>query len=395
MSAQYDVVVVGARVAGAATALLLARAGARVALVDRNAYGSDTISTHGLMRGAVLQLSRWGLLDEVVRAGTPRIERTLFHYADSDPEQVAIRATPGVDALYAPRRHVLDRILVDAAAKAGVHVHHEVKVTELLQNKDERVLGVRGQDRTGRNIELHATVTVGADGLRSTVASLAGAEVVERGRTRSAVLYRYYAGARPAGYELAYSVGSAAGFIPTNDGQTCVFVATTPDHLRTLRRDGADQAFSALLTDTAPHLADRIAAADPESRLTGWAGVANFVRRSGGPGWALVGDAGYFKDPITMHGITDGLRDAELLADQLVAVLGGQVPESVALTRYQAIREHLSRAMIGATEAVAAYTWDLDQVRVLLREVSSAMSDEVEHLQTHPAPPLLTGDRRA
>ena len=82
MSTAYDVVVVGGRVAGASTAMLLARAGARVALVDRAAYGSDTLSTHGLMRAGVLQLSRWGLLDDVVAAGTPPIRRTLFHYTD-------------------------------------------------------------------------------------------------------------------------------------------------------------------------------------------------------------------------------------------------------------------------------------------------------------------------
>ena len=134
MSTAYDVVVVGGRVAGASTAMLLARAGARVALVDRTAYGSDTLSTHGLMRSGVLQLFRWGLLDDVVAAGTPPIRRTLFRYADGESALVSIRPSAGVDALYAPRRYLLDRILVDAAAKAGVDVRHLTTVTGLLRS---------------------------------------------------------------------------------------------------------------------------------------------------------------------------------------------------------------------------------------------------------------------
>jgi flavin-dependent dehydrogenase len=118
--------------------------------------------------------------------------------------------------------------------------------------------------------------------------------------------------------------------------------------------------------------------------LLGWAGVPGFVRHSWGPGWALVGDAGYFKDPITTHGMTDALRDAELLTDEILETLTGIVPEAVALARYQATRERLSSRLFEATEAVASYDWDLEQVRTLLRQVSSAMSDEVLHLQSLP-----------
>src|SRR5512144_2548666 len=168
MKNSYDVVVVGARVAGASTALLLARAGLDVALVDRAPYGSDTLSTHALMRAGVLQLSRWDMLPAVVAAGTPPVERTLFHYADGDTVQVSIRPSPGVDALYAPRRRLLDRILVDAAAAAGVDVHHGVTVTGLLGSGDgRRVEGVQAVTRSGAPLEVRARFTVGADGVRS------------------------------------------------------------------------------------------------------------------------------------------------------------------------------------------------------------------------------------
>ena len=121
----YDAIVVGARVAGAATAMLLARRGLRVLMVDRRRPGSDTLSTHALMRGGVLQLSRWGLLDRVIAAGTPAVTQTVLHYGDTS-ETVAIRPKAGVPSLFAPRRTVLDPILVDAAEEEGVDVRYGV-----------------------------------------------------------------------------------------------------------------------------------------------------------------------------------------------------------------------------------------------------------------------------
>ena len=386
MSSRYDVVVVGSRVAGASTALLLARGGARVALVERAAYGTDTVSTHALMRAGVHQLHRWGLLDEIVATGVPAVRRTTFHYSDGEPVEVAIRSSAGVAALYAPRRHVLDRMLVDAAGAAGVDVRHEAVVTALLRDNTGRVAGVRAADRAGRAFDVPAMITVGADGIRSTVADGAGSAVVRRGRSCSAMLYRYYADLPATGYEWAYGHRAAAGFIPTNEGRTGVFVGTTPCRLRALRRDGTERAFATLLAAAAPRLAERIASAAPDSRVHGWAGATGFMRRSWGSGWALVGDAGYFKDPITTHGMTDALRDAELLADAILEALAGVVPEAVALARYQAIRDQLSSELFDVTERVASYAWGLDEVRSLLRQVSSAMNAEVRHVQSLPSP---------
>ena len=390
----YDVVVVGGRVAGASTALLLARAGVRVALVERSSAGSDTVSTHGLMRAGVLQLSRWGLLDQVVAAGTPAIGCTLFHYADGRCVRVSIQPRAGVDALYAPRRYLLDRILVDAAQEAGVDVLHETSVTALRRDEQGRVRGVRAASRGERTIEIAASMTVGADGIRSTVAELAGAPVVRQGRSSSAVLYRYFSGLSAEGYEWAYGDGAAAGLIPTNDGETCVFVATTPQRMRSLRRTGTEHAFSTVLGRAAPALFDRVVAATPASRMRGWGGAPGHVRRSWGPGWALVGDAGYFKDPITTHGMTDAMRDAELLAGEILEATGGRLPEAVALARYQATRDRLSGEFFATTEDVARYDWDVDGVQTLLRRVSSAMSDEVDYVQALPdrrIAPILKG----
>jgi flavin-dependent dehydrogenase len=377
---QFDVIVVGGRVAGASTALLLARAGVRVAVLERAYRGTDTLSTHALMRAGVLQLARWGVLDGLRAAGTPAVRHTTFHYSDGESAHVSIRPGAGVDALYAPRRHLLDRVLADAAGEAGADVRHGTTVTAVVRDDTGRVVGVRVEDTAGAAAELRAPLTVGADGVRSLVARQTAAPVLARGRSRSAILYRYYADLDATGYEWAYGPATGAGFIPTNDGLTGVFVSTTPAGLRAVRGEGADHGFTTLLARTRTSLAGRAADATPVGRLHGWVGPPGFARRAWGPGWALVGDAAYYKDPLTTHGLTDALRDAELLSDEIVEALAGDTPAPVALARYQATRERLTRRFFEATDEVASYAWDLPDLRILLRRVSSAMSDEVDHL---------------
>jgi menaquinone-9 beta-reductase len=144
----YDVVVIGARCAGAATALLLARRGFRVLAVDKSRHGSDTLSTHALMRGGVLQLARWGLLDAVRAAGTPSVSTTTFHYGEV-PVEVVIKPRDGIDALYAPRRTVIDPILADAAAEAGAEILRGPRLVDLIRTSEGRVEGVVVEDRPG------------------------------------------------------------------------------------------------------------------------------------------------------------------------------------------------------------------------------------------------------
>jgi 2-polyprenyl-6-methoxyphenol hydroxylase-like FAD-dependent oxidoreductase len=386
---EYDVVVVGGRVAGASTALLLALEGLRVAVVEREEVGRDTVSTHALMRAGVLQLARWGLLDQVREAGTPRIGHTMFGYPDGKRVTVSLRSSRGVDGLYAPRRTVLDRILIEAAEAAGAHVLRRNAV-RLVPGPGDRVGGVVTLTEQGTEVPVRAAFTVGADGFRSTVARQAGAVTLRRGRSASALLYRYVHGMETAGYEWFYGRGAAAGLIPTNDDATCVFVSTTPEEMRALRTDGPEQAFQQLLGASDPGLADRLALSRGQGRLHGWKGAPARVRRPWGPGWALVGDAGCYKDPITTHGITDSLRDAELLAHAVVRTLDGGLQPARALATYQQTRDRLSRHLWDVTEEVAGYRWDADSVRVLLRNVSAAMSDEVNLLESLPFPhPLV------
>ena len=393
----HDVIIVGARCAGSATAMLLARRGLRVLVLDRARYGSDTVSTHALMRGGVLQLQRWGLLDEIVAAGTPPVTRVVFHYPD-ETTPISLKPAAGVRALYAPRRTVLDRVLADAASAAGADVRFGVTVTELLRDETGRVTGVAGNDADGRRLLASAPLTVGADGIRSLVAREVDAPVLRTARWNgTAVLYGYWDDLPVDGYEWLYAPGAGAGLIPTNDGQTGVFVGTTPKHMKAARRAGtAQRAFSTLLETVSPAAAERVCAAGAPQHLRGFAGMPGYLRQSWGPGWALVGDAGYFEDPLSTHGITDALRDAELLDVAVGEIHSGFTTEASALAGYQKTRDVLAGRLFGTVEVIASFTWTIPDLRRLLLEASSAMSEQVEALQGFDQPdqsraPVMAG----
>jgi 2-polyprenyl-6-methoxyphenol hydroxylase-like FAD-dependent oxidoreductase len=379
----YDVVVVGARAAGAATALLLARAGLRVLLVDRGQYGSDTMSTHALMRGGVLQLTRWGLLDAVIASGTPPVRLTTFRYA-KDVVTVEILPSFGVDALYAPRRTVLDRLLVDAATAAGVDTMFRSAVTDLCRDRHRNVNGVIGRSRDGASFEVRARVVVGADGIRSSIAGLVDARPTRVGEaTNTAVTYGYWSELETNGYEWAFRPRAASGFIPTNDGKTCVF-ASAPREL--IGRGGLGPLTQAV-ADSSPELAARLAHGIPPAHFRTFRAQPGFVRHCWGRGWALVGDAAYFKDPITAHGLTDALRDAELLARAILEVFAG-ADEGDALGCYETTRNALSADLFDVTEIIAGYRWMDEEIGDLLIRLSRAMSAEVRALAGLPGLPV-------
>ena len=143
-------------------------------------------------------------------------------------------------------------------------------------------------------------------------------------------------------------------------------------------------AYANLLAEAAPELLDGLR--NP-GRLRLFAGRRRgYVRRSYGPGWALVGDAGYYKDPITSHGLTDALRDAELLSRAIVAAARGETTEPMALASYQSIRDRLSARLFAVTDEIASFRWDLDRIPGLLTELSDAMVDEVTSLSELDAP---------
>ncbi|TJW30951.1 MAG: NAD(P)/FAD-dependent oxidoreductase, partial [Mesorhizobium sp.] len=182
----------GARCAGASTAMLLSRAGLRVLAVDRQSYGSDTLSTHALMRPAVVQLSRWGLLQPLIQSGAPVIKSTTFHYGEQEVT-VPIRPEPDIPGLIAPRRTVLDRMLVDAARAAGATILHDTPVHDLVFDSHGRVRGVALRDAAGQTREVRADLVVGTDGLGSFVARKVEARTLVQGRCSVAHVFSYIA----------------------------------------------------------------------------------------------------------------------------------------------------------------------------------------------------------
>lgn len=378
IDSSYDVIVAGARCAGASTAMLLARAGLRVLVVDPARPGSDTLSTHALMRGGVLQLARWGVLDGVVRAGTPAVRRTTFHYGE-DRVPVEIQPRDGVDALYAPRRTLLDSLLVQAAARAGAQVEHGLALTRLIRDLSGRVRGAAVSAAGGPEVEVRASIVVGADGLRSRVARLVGAEVEHAGQHGGACVFGYWPEVPVDGYHWHYRPDVSAGIIPTNDGETCIFAAMPTTRFHEGLGRGLEALYGEVLSEAAPEVASELkerGAAPP--KLRAFPGAPGFMRRAWGPGWALVGDAGFFRDPITAHGITDALRDAELLAGAIFA--GGDAD----LAAYQAARDAVVRPLMDITDRIASFAWDLEEVQGLHRAFSRAMGAGLEVLRTSP-----------
>jgi 2-polyprenyl-6-methoxyphenol hydroxylase-like FAD-dependent oxidoreductase len=368
----YDAVIIGARCAGAATGLLLARSGAKVLVVDRQAYGADTMSTHALMRGAVVQLERWGLTADITAAGTPAIRSTTFHYG-SEAVRVAIKPEHGVECLFAPRRTVLDRLLVDAARKVGAAVRHGVALCELQFASNGRIIGVTLKDASRSCMTVKTAIVIGADGRQSTIAQLVNARSYVKGCSASGIVFGYYENLTRDGSHWYFAKNVAAGVIPTNSGH-CVFAAVpAPRFFSTFRRD-VRRGFLAVLESACPGLRTEVERGTLIGRLRGFGGTPGYVRECHGAGWALVGDAGYFKDPLTAHGITDAFRDAELLSR---AIVDGSTR---ALEVYQSERDVLALPLLRITDTIAAFSWSLDEVKSLHVQLSTVMNAEASYV---------------
>jgi flavin-dependent dehydrogenase len=341
----YDAIVVGARCAGSPTAMLLARKGYRVLLLDKAGFPSDTLSVHYIHQPGVASLAKWGLLDAVIASNCPPIRRQRI---DFGPFALAGHATPvdGIAEAYAPRRTVLDQILVEGAAAAGAEVREHFSVHELLMD-GERVTGIRGHAVGGAMVTEQARIVIGADGLRSLVARSVQAPTYNATPALTCAYYTYFSDVPIAGVELYPRPGQMIIAAPTNDGQTLVIVYWPRAAFHEVRADIEGHFLKAL--ESAPALAARLREGRRSERFRGTADLPNQFRQSHGPGWALVGDAGYHKDPILAQGISDAFRDAELLAEAVDAGLSGSEPLAGALAGYQRRRDEHVGPMFGTT----------------------------------------------
>ena len=310
----YDAIIVGARCAGSPTAMLLARMGYRTLLVDKAHFPSDTISTHILWPHGAELLHRWGLFDPLAATGCPPV--ALGMVMDVGPFELrgGVKDTNGGRGGLCPRRTVLDKLLVDAAGEAGAELREKFVVESLVWDGD-RVAGIRGHGSHGGTVEERARVVIGADGVRSMVAKAVGAPDYDTHPTLAMYCYSYYSGFDAADLEQHFREYQGIGCFPTNDGLTLIAAVWPTSRFEEIRADVEGSFIKACAT--VETVADRLQDARRETKWLATAGVANYFRRPYGPGWALVGDAAYDKDPITAQGISDAFIDADGLVKAL------------------------------------------------------------------------------
>jgi 2-polyprenyl-6-methoxyphenol hydroxylase-like FAD-dependent oxidoreductase len=330
----YDAIVVGARCAGSPTAMLLARKGYRVLVVDRATFPSDTVSTHVVQPLGVAALARWGLIDRLTATGCPPVHTYTYDFGP-----VTISGAPGTHeapVAYCPRRTILDKLLVDAAAEAGAEIREDFTVDEILI-EDGRVVGIKGRSKGGDVVSERAKIVVGADGRYSNVAAAVRPEPYNERPPLLAAYYTYWSGLPMDGRFETY-IRAHRGFAaaPTHDGLTITVGGWPYAEFETNKKDVEGNFLK--MFDLVPEFAERVRGAKREAPFAG-AAVTNFFRKPYGPGWTLVGDAGYNKDPITAQGINDAFRDAERCAIALDQTFTEARSFDEAMGEYQRARD--------------------------------------------------------
>jgi 2-polyprenyl-6-methoxyphenol hydroxylase-like FAD-dependent oxidoreductase len=342
----YDAIIVGARCAGAPTAMLLARKGYRILLVDKATFPSDTISTHIIWPHGAEILDRWGLLDRLGATGCPPIALRLLFDVGPFALKGGVTDTNAGRGGFCPRRTVLDKLLVDAAIEAGAELREGFTVEAVLWDGD-RVAGIKGHSRTGGAIEERARVVIGADGVHSLIAKSVRALEYDVKPPLATNYYSYYRGFEAEDLEEYIRDFQAVGCFPTHDGLTLIAVLWPSSRFQEIRTDIERHVRRAL--ESTPTVADRLQGATREEKWIGTAGVPNYFRQPFGPGWALVGDAAYGKDPITAQGISDAFIDVEGLVTALDDGWSGRHPLGDALMAHQASRDQRAKPMFDFT----------------------------------------------
>ena len=332
MNTAYDAIIVGARCAGSPTAMLLARKGYRVLLIDRATFPSDTVSTHVIHPIGAAALARWGLRDRLAATGCPPIDTYAFDFGP-----FTLSGSPGTAAApvaYCARRTVLDKLLVDAAAEAGAEVREGFTVEEVMVENGV-VVGIKGRSRGGDSLRERARLVIGADGRHSLVAQAVQPDQYNERPPLLAAYYTYWSGLPMDGRFETY-IRAHRGFAaaPTHDGLTLTVGGWPYAEFEANKKDIEGHFMK--MFELSPEFAARIGKAKRVAPFAG-AVVTNFFRKPYGPGWALVGDAGYNKDPITAQGITDAFRDAGLCSAAADQAFAGARPFNNAMDEYHVL----------------------------------------------------------
>ncbi len=334
----YDAIIVGARCAGSPTAMLLARNGHKVLVVDRATFPSDTLSTHFLTSEGVKSLAKWGLLDRVMATGCPAITDMSISWGGMLMPSIADPAYLPI----CPRRTILDMILVEAAREAGAEVREGFSFDDVIVESGT-VVGILGHNRAGQQVEERAKIVIGADGSHSRVAEKVAAPQYNVFPSATCGYYSYWADFEGPGTEVYIQDGFGIFSFKTHDDLTCAGFEWPKAAFENARKD-VDAAVMATF-EKVPGMAERARKAKRVDKFYGLAGLDSYYRKPYGPGWALAGDSGYLKDPLMGQGITDAFRDAEVLAAAIDAGFKGKEPMQEALEGYEKARNEAT-AMI-------------------------------------------------
>lgn len=358
--ADFDVILVGARCSGSPTAMLLAEKGYRTLLLDKSRFPSDVLSAHYIHQTGVRMLEKWGLIERIVACGCPAIHRldvdlgedcrSTINYVKGTLEFNGIPITPSLisprSPAYAPRRRFLDTILLESAIEKGAHFREGFMVKELIFEND-RVTGVVGVDESGITERIHGKIVIGADGRYSTMSKILNPTTYRETPSHSVGAHSYWSGLEPKGMEAYFREGLCVHITPTNDGLACVGIGISRDRDDNCFLRNLEENYEHYI-DSLPMLKQRLARGKREEPFVGTEYLPNYIRQCYGPGWALIGDAAYNRDPIMGQGISEAFRQAELLAKAIDAGLSGQCAMEEALSEFQTARDRFAIPMFEA-----------------------------------------------
>jgi flavin-dependent dehydrogenase len=307
--------------------MLLARQGYRVLLLEKATFPSDVPRGHVIQAPGVALLKEWGLFEQVMASNCPPVSRLVF-----DLGVLTLAGMPQGATLIAPRHGLLDKILADAAVASGAELRENFLVREILMDGDH-VTGIRGHGLDGALITERAKIVIGADGLYSLVAQTVQAPTYSVKPPLTCAYFTYYQDLPVEEITIYVRGNRFLVAFPTNDEKTCIGIQFPREELPAFRADVAGNFLKVVAM--VPELAERIQNAKQAERILGVTDIPNFFRKPYGPGWALVGDAGYHKDPYTAQGIADAFFSAKLLAKAIDVGFSGRLPLEEALADYE------------------------------------------------------------
>ncbi len=347
----YDVIIVGARCAGATTAAHLAKKGISVLLVDKASFPQDTLSTHFVWPRGASYLNRLGILDRILHhtPSSKEIEITV--------EGITVKGKVPIELLekrfeelhgntenitqlsFSARRYILDKILIDHAIESGAKCKEEFSVKELMMEGD-RVIGIRGQEKGGELYTYYAKVVIGADGTNSLIAKLTNTKKEELRDNCTFAAYSYFSGFDFKKPIIQKRGRMSIGIVPTNNGENMTMIYGPKDWYDGFRTGNKNDNFIKAIKYVNPEIGAIVEQSTSNSNIIGTNKMASFIRNASGEGYALVGDAASFKDQCTASGMTHAFRDAELIADAIAEGISSNGNLDASLKKY-ARRRHL------------------------------------------------------